>query len=73
MKSNDHFFTKIGDFENDMEIVNNNNQYNQYNQYNPNKVLILNIKELVFLPYYNYDNLLISQRAKNTYYNKIIQ
>ena len=29
MKSNDHFFTKIGDFENDMEIVNNNNQYNQ--------------------------------------------
>jgi hypothetical protein len=49
------------------------NQSNKHSQYNPNKVLILNIKELVFLPYYNYDNLLIRQRAKNTYYDKIIQ
>ena len=52
---------------------NQSNKHSQYNQYNPNKVLILNIKELVFLHYYNYDNLLIRQRAKNTYYDKIIQ
>jgi len=32
MKLNDHLFTKLGDFENDMEIANNNNQCNQYNQ-----------------------------------------
>ena len=42
-------------------------------KYNVNKMLILKITELVLSSYYKYDNLLIKQREKNTYYDKIIK
>ena len=44
----------------------------QYN-YSPNKVITLNIKELVLSRYYKYDCMLISKRITNTYYDKILR
>ena len=38
----------------------------------PNKVIVLNIKELVLSCYNIYDYVFIKQRKNNSYYDKII-
>jgi hypothetical protein len=39
----------------------------------PDKILVLNMKELILSSYYKYDFFLIKQRTNNTYYDKIIK
>jgi hypothetical protein len=39
----------------------------------PDKILVLNMKELILSSSYKYDFFLIKQRTNNTYYDKIIK
>ena len=48
-------------------------QSNKQLNLHPEKVLVLNIKELILSSYNKFDYLLIKQRLHNTYYDKIVK